>query len=123
MLARSYAPKEVAGLDRILNENRGHDVRLELDRIVLAGPDRAASACLIWRPVGLIHELVVPRTLGARNIASGLVSYASADALARKWDVREAAFLIDPDNEPMLRFVKELNAVEETGRIFRIPLR
>lgn len=123
MIARLYRPEDAHQLDRVLGFNVAGDVRLDRDRIVVAGPIGNPFACLVWRPYAFLHEFHCGSGLNKRHVASSLCSYAVADALARSHSILDALFLVDRANEPMLRFVKGERAAEQDGVVFTLPLR
>lgn len=125
MIARPYRSTpglaDAKALDSLLDHNRAGDVRLDSDRVVLVEPGLSGPVvgALVWRPVGFIHELVVHRhNVARRACASALVSYAMGEARSRQYDVRQAVFLVDETNSAMLRFVREIKAVEQHGTVF-----
>lgn len=120
---RPYQPSDACGLDRLLYANHSSGVRLDRDRIIVSGKPERLSGCLVWRPTGFIHQLILPHTIGIRSVLQVLVQAACDDATSIPHPMRQAAFLIDPDNLNMLRFVQSLPQVrEERGRLFLIPL-
>jgi len=123
MIARLYRSEDAVGLDRILGDNRAGDVRLERDRIVVAGPVGSPFACLVWRPYAFLHEFHCGSGLSRRLVASALCSYALADAVARQHSILDAIFLVDPSNTNMLKFVRGEKAAEQSGVMFTLPLR
>jgi hypothetical protein len=123
MIARLYRSEDAAGLDRILGNNRMGDVRLDRDRIVVAGPVGSPFACLVWRPYAFLHEFHCGSGLARHVVASALCSYALADAVARQHSVLDALFLVDPSNSHMLKFVRGEKAAEQDGVVFTLPLR
>lgn len=114
---RSYLPKDALGLDKLLDDNKHGDVRLGMDQIIVSGPVGDPSGILIWRPMALIHTLVVPRTLGMKRVADGLVAHARRTALDRICFVQEAAFVIDQTNSRMLDYARNCGAVSEDGQL------
>jgi hypothetical protein len=120
MRVRLYEPSDAPALDRLLNHNQGHDVRLDHDRVIVAGDP--VSALLVWRPTAIIHELVLPRTLGIGNMARNLVLEACADSQRSLYRIRVASFMIDPSNASMVRYVRDLKAVEEARQLWTIPI-
>lgn len=123
MIARAYRSEDANHLDRVLGFNVAGDVRLDRDRIVVAGPIGAPFACLVWRPYAFLHEFHCGNGLSKRHVASNLCSFAVADALARQHSVLDALFLVDQSNLPMLKFVKGERAAEQKGVVFTLPLR
>lgn len=120
MNVRLYEPSDAPALDWFLNRNQGHDVRLDHDRIIVAGDP--VSAMLVWRPTAIIHELILPRTLGTLAVARDLVAFACQDSQFKSFRIRVASFMIDPSNAPMLRYVRDLRAVEERRQLWSVPV-
>lgn len=120
---RLYESADAEGLDRILDNNRGHDVRLDRDQIVVVGAPGRPVGCLAWRPGGIVHELFTGNGLASRYIADLLVEFAVADAIARPFDLWEAIFMTDSDR--MAEYVLAMpGALEETGkRLITVPVR
>jgi hypothetical protein len=120
MSARPYEPSDAPALDRLLDSNQGHDVRLDHDRILVHGSP--VSGLLVWRPTAVIHELILPRTLGLNAVARDLVAFACEDAQRSLHRIRIASFMIDPDNLPMVRYVRGLGVIEERRQLYTIPV-
>lgn len=123
MQYHQYQPEDAEGLDKLLDNNRHGSVRLNMDRIVVAGPVGKPEGALVWRPMAFIHQVLLPRSLGSRSVARGLISYARATAADRICFVKEAAFVIDPDNSAMLRYATECGAVSEQGQLMYAPIK
>jgi len=118
MLARHYQPEDAAGIDRM---GLG-DVRIDRDRIVVAGKRNELLGCLVWRPGSIVHELRVGCGVSRRNVADSLSNFAIADAVARQWYLCEGIFVTDSD--AMAKYAMDIGAVEETGkRVFTLALR
>lgn len=117
---RLYESCDAPELDTLLACNRGHDVRLDRDRIAVLG--RPSRGFLVWRPGGIVHELRVGDSLGQRHAAHLLVEFGIGDSLSRPFHLHEAVFLCDSD--AMVRYVAGLGAVEQAGRrVFTLDLR
>ena len=127
MRSRLYLPGTLDArvLDRLLDDNRHGDVSLEKDRIILAtGDDDVPTGCLVWRPSAFIHEFNVPHVLGQRSIASSLYHDAVRLDIRRRHQIRQAIFMIDSGNHPMLHYARGLEgAVEQDGIIFTLDLK
>lgn len=119
MRARLYKPRsdDALALDKLLQGNRHGDVNLNSDRIIVVdGSDRKPVGALVWRPAGFIHEFHCGGGVAHRPIASALTNFAWADALGKPYDIRQAVFLVDRFNAPMLRYLREeIKATEQTG--------
>lgn len=127
MQSRLYIPgsRDSTALDRLLRQNRDGDVRLDRDRLIVAvDGDDTPVGVLVWRPCGLIHEFHCGGGLGNLATASSLMGYARTDATrpGMKHPIRDALFFIDRANAPMLRYVRELGAVEQDGIVFTLDL-
>lgn len=131
MRARLYRPRttDAASLDALLDSNRQGDVRLDSDRIILVernlpGPPPSARVvgALVWRPTGFIHELVISDTVTRRLGATALMNYALGDVSGKEHRIAQAIFLVDSTNLPMLRFVRDAGATEQTGTVFTLDL-
>jgi len=127
MHARLYIPGSVdaIALDQLLDHNRSGDVLLDRDRIVVVEADgNKPVGTLVWRPAGFIHEFHCGVGLASRTIASTLAGFAKFDALRPgiSHRIRDAVFLVDKDNAPMLRYVRDMGAVEQNGIIFTLRL-
>ena len=116
MLARTATRDDAATLDNLLHANRHGDVDIRRDVIVVSGAP--PSGCLVWRPCALVHELVCPGLLSA----NALVNYAVGQGSGRSAVVRDVLFVVDPANEPMLRYANRLGAVEERGKVFTLDV-
>lgn len=127
MRTRLYLPgtADARVLDRLLEDNRRGDVLLEKDRIVVSCDDNnCPTGCLVWRPCAFIHEFHVPPVLGQRSIAAALYDSAVRLDIRRRHLIRQAFFMIDRDNCPMLRYARGLEgAVEQDGIIFLLDLK
>jgi|SRR5882672_1440399 len=112
-------------LDRILKDNLQGDVRLGTDRIIVsAGDDDLPSGCLVWRPSAFIHEFHVPNCLAQRAVADRLFSEAVKLDFNRRHLIRQAVWMVDSDNLPMLRYAREVvHATEQKGTIFLLNLK
>lgn len=117
---RHYDATDAIQLDTILR--REGDVRLDRDRIVVAGDRGDPVGCLAWRPGGIVHELRVPATLGRHHTAANLVDFAITHALSRPFLLYEAIFVTD--NNDVAEFVRSLGADEQEGkRLFTLQIR
>lgn len=117
---RLYSPADADGLDALLRTRNHGSIRrprITQDRLVVAGPIGEPRGLLVWRPVALIHELIVPPSLKMKKVTDGLVSYARTTAIDRICFVKEAVFLIDPSNTPMLDYVRDCGAVPDPGQL------
>jgi hypothetical protein len=115
---RLYEKGDAKNVDKIINENRGHNVRLASDRIVVLGN----SGLLVWRPGCIVHELHVGNGLRQRQRADSLVGYAIADALSQPFDLHEGIFVTDSDR--MAGYALDIGAIEEVGkRVFTLRIR
>lgn len=126
MRCRLYVPGsgDARILDGFLNHNRDGDVRLVSDRIVCAVDENDRPAgCLVWRPAAFIHEFHLPPVLGQRSVADSLFSGAVKLDFNRRHLIRQAVFMVDNDNLPMLRYLRDnVRAVEQNGTIFLLNL-
>jgi len=116
MIARNARPSDATALDTLLKGNVGGDVRIDRDIIVVSGSP--ANGTLVWRPCALVHEFECPGLL----TANALVNFAVGQAAGRTGVIRDALFLVTPDNTAMLRQAKRLGAVELPGRLFSIDM-
>lgn len=125
MRTRLYLPHsaDARALDAILGGH--HDVRLADDRIVCAvDSNNEPTGCLVWRPTAFIHEFHVPPVLAQRSIADSLYHDAVRLDIRRRHLIRQAFFMIDSANAPMLRYARGLEgAVEQDGVIFLLDLK
>lgn len=118
-MIRYARDSDAAALDAMLNANRDGDVKVDRDVIVVNG--EPAVSVLIWRPCALVHEFEVHSGLARLRTAKALINFSMADAKQRRLPMRDAIFLVDPANVPMLRFVQSLPGVrEDHGRIFYV---
>lgn len=122
LIPRLYESSDAETLDRLLDNNKGHDVRLDRDRVVVVGPPSRPVGLLCWRPGGIVHELFTGHGLAQRSLADLLVRYAMDDAVSKPFHLHEAIFITD--SEAMARYADELGAIEEAGkRVFTLDLR
>ena len=125
VLIRHYSPSDAPELDRLLDNNRSGDVRLERDRIVVAGSDTTSKllGCLIWRPSCFVHELRLGSGLiDKRGIAGKLYDYAKTDVLNSSYKLYDANFI--SSDPAMIYFAESLGAVHEhLGTVLTVPVR
>ncbi len=120
MIARHYISADAEAVDKILGQPQAGDVRLERDRIVVAGCP--AYGLLVWRPCAFVHELRTGYGMAQRHLADILVNFAIGDAVSRPANIWEAVFVCDSDD--MAKYVEGLGAVEEKGkRVFTLQVR
>ena len=127
MHARLFIPGsgDAPALDRLLDHNRLGDVLLDRDRIIVCeNGDRVPVGALVWRPTGFIHEFHCGLGLARLPIASALTGFAKFDALRPGvfHRIQDALFLVDSSNLPMLRYVRDMGAVEQNGIVFTLRL-
>jgi len=110
LIARPYSRPDARALDSMRNFNVHRSILLDRDRIICVGPSGSPYGALVWRPTALLHELQFanPESTLRRRATDVLISYASAEALARPWPIRSACFMVDPTNSAMLRYVRSL---------------
>jgi hypothetical protein len=111
MLARPYDPKDAAGLDLLLGNNRAGDVRLDEDQIFVVGEHRQPTGCLVFRPGAFVHQLECGIDFKARYRADVLANYAIATARAK--GIRTAILLVKGTNVPMLRWARNFPGMIE----------
>ena len=122
---RLYLPgvRDAGFLDRLLDHNRHGDVCLATDRIICAvNGDDEPTGCLVWRPCALIHELHVPDGLAQRSVADQLYREAVSLDIGRRHFIRQSLFMVDSSNASMLRYARDVGAVEQSGTIFALRL-
>jgi hypothetical protein len=126
MRCRLYLPgtADARVLDLLLDNNRHGDVRLSADRIIVStGDDDVPSGCLVWRPTAYIHEFLVPNCLGQRTIADSLYREAVKLDIGRRHLIRQAVWLVDNSNARMLRYARDVGAIEQNGTVFLLNLK
>src|SRR3981189_2990214 len=122
---RLYSPSsfDARVLDHLLDHNRDGDVRLSSDRIIVSTDgDNSPTGCLVWRPTAFIHELYVPDCLGQRLVADQLMRHSLTLDFNRRHLIRQALFMVDSSNHRMLRYARDVGAVEQSGTIFTLNL-
>ena len=124
MQARLFngSSNDAEALDRLLDGNRGHNVQLTKDRIVVMDSAGAPVGLLAWRSGGIVHELITGHGLAQRSIANSLVEFAIKDAIRRPYCLHTALFVTDSDR--MSTYALALGAVEQPAkRVFQLELR
>lgn len=112
LIPRLYESADADALDIILDFNKGHDVRLDRDRIVVLG--RPATSLLVWRPAAFVHELHVGDGLGQKQRADLLADFAIDDAMSGSFPIQEAVFVTDSDR--MAQYILNRGGTEQFGR-------
>lgn len=110
MKARFATPDDDRDIDRLIDNNVGHDVRLGLDEICVTG--EPARGLLVYRPSFYIHELICGRDMVSRARATALVDFAMRRGL--ELGVHSAIFLVKADNLRMASFVEGLGCVKQS---------
>jgi hypothetical protein len=112
MLARPYQTEDLNGIDALLENNQHGDARLSHDQILVTGPVGRPTGVLVFRPGAYVHEL---------RCGQGLLRRARADALvgaAFRWALGHGSpsgiFLVKPQNEVILRYMKSIGAVQQS---------
>lgn len=77
---------------------------------------------MAWRPSAFIHELLIPPCLAQRAVTTELMNSAMRLDINRRHLMRQAVFMIDGSNSAMLRYVREVGAVEQSGLVFLLDL-
>ena len=120
MEARLARPEdfESGEFDKLIEENRGRDVRLSQDKIVVTGPVGKPSGCLVWRPGAIIHELHCGSGLNPRAVANALLDCARNHARTSVFRPVEALFVVHPANLRMLSYVEGVGAQAQSGSLY-----
>lgn len=112
---------DASALDILLNENRGHNVQLDKDRIIVMDSVGAPVGLLAWRSGGIVHELITGQGLAQRSIANSLVEFAIKDAIRKPYPLHTALFVTDSDK--ISSYALALGATEQLAkRVFQLEL-
>lgn len=124
MKVRSYEHKSDATRLDNFTEGNAYGLRLDRDMIVVAetsdGKDLKGVAA--GEPVFYVHHFMVTAGSFDRLVAEKLLDYSLG--LMKSRGEKNLVFVVDPDNEKMLRFLKSRGADPmPTGLLFKLEVR
>ena len=113
MIARLFNPDtDIAEGDRLLNDNKDGDVRLDRDLMGVtdAGGGKLSGIC-VGRPSVFVHGFVIDRSTTARPVAEHLLGFAVGFLKAKGHG--HMTFLVAEDNTAMQQFMEDHGARKE----------